>query len=322
MRGDRLISIVLLLQTHGRMTAKELSEKLEVSERTIHRDMDALSGTGIPVVAERGQKGGWSLLEDYRTDLTGLKEWEIRALFVSPSVHLLEDLGLTRITEEARNKLMASLPSSYRENGKDVWNRIHIDTSSWRKQKNKTASLETIKEAVFQEIKLRITYERADGERDERIVEPLGLVAKGDLWYLIAAKENEDIRNYRVSRIHHTETLDETFQRPLGFDLTEYWSSSTQSFIKRLPSYEAKVEVSPQLLSRLTFSGRFARVLEVGERRGDEWIPVTLSFDTEEEAKAYLLGFADGVKVIEPADLKQKIVKMAEATASFYRRME
>ncbi len=197
MRGDRLISIVLLLQTHGRMTAKELSEKLEVSERTIHRDMDALSGTGIPVVAERGQNGGWSLLEDYRTDLTGLKESEIRALFVSPSNHLLEDLGLTRITEEARNKLMASLPPSYRENGKDVWNRIHIDTSSWRKKKNKAASLETIKEAVFQEIKLRITYERADGERDERIVEPLGLVAKGDLWYLIAAKENGDIRNYR-----------------------------------------------------------------------------------------------------------------------------
>lgn len=231
MRGDRLISILLLLQTHGRMTAKELSEKLEVSERTIHRDMNALSGTGIPVVAERGQKGGWSLLEDYRTDLTGLKESEIRALFVSPSVHLLEDLGLTNTTEEARNKLMASLPSTYRESGKDVWNRIHIDTSSWRKQKNKTASLQIIKEAVFQEIKLRITYERADGERDERIVEPLGLVAKGDLWYLIAAKESGEIRNYRVSRIRHTDTLDEAFQRPRDFDLAQYWSSSTQSFI-------------------------------------------------------------------------------------------
>ena len=322
MRGDRLVSILLLLQTQGRMTAKELADKLEVSERTIYRDMDALSGTGIPVVAERGQNGGWSLLEDYRTDLTGLKESEIRALFVSPSIHLLEDLGLTRTTEEARNKLIASLPSTYRENGKDVWNRIHIDTSSWRKQKNKTASLETIKEAVFQEIKLKITYERADGETDERIVEPLGLVAKGDLWYLVAAKENGDIRNYRVSRIHNAKTLDGTFQRPQGFDLAQYWSSSTQSFIKRLPSYEVKVEVVPQALSRLTFTGRFARVLEVGERRGSEWIPVTLSFDTEAEAKGYLLGFADQVKVTEPPDLKEKILKMAEATVSFYRRME
>lgn len=322
MRGDRLVSILLLLQTHGRMTAKELAVKLEVSERTIHRDMEALSGTGIPVVAERGQNGGWSLLEDYRTDLTGLKESEIRALFVSPSLHLLDDLGLTRTTEEARNKLIASLPSIYREEAKDVWNRIHIDTSSWRKQKDKTASLEMIKEAIFQEIKLVITYERADGETDDRVVEPLGLVAKGDLWYLIAAKENGDIRNYRVSRIHHTETLDESFQRPQGFDLAQYWSSSTQSFIKRLPSFEVKVEVAPQTLSRLTFTGRFARVLNVGERRGTEWIPVTLSFDTEEEAKGYLIGFADQINIVEPAFLKQKVLEMAEATVSFYRRME
>lgn len=322
MRGDRLVSILLLLQTHGRMTAKELAEKLEVSERTIHRDMDALSGTGIPVVAERGQNGGWSLLEDYRTDLTGLKEAEIRALFLSPSVQLLDDLGLTRTTEEARNKLIASLPSTYRENAQDVWNRIHIDTSSWRKQKDKTTSLEIIKEAIFQENMLKISYERADGETNDRSVEPLGLVAKRDLWYLVASKENGDIRNYRVSRIHHAEKLDETFKRPQGFNLSQYWSSSTTSFIKKLPSFEVKVEVSPDALSRLTFTGRFARVLEVGERSGAAWIPVTLSFDTEEEAKGYLLGFADLVKVIEPADLTEKILKMAEATVSFYRRME
>ncbi|UXH46589.1 YafY family transcriptional regulator [Rossellomorea vietnamensis] len=322
MRGDRLVSILLLLQAHGRMTAKELAEKLEVSERTIHRDMDALSGTGIPVVAERGQNGGWSLLEDYRTDLTGLKESEIRALFVSPSLHLLDDLGLTRTTEEARNKLIASLPSIVREKAKDVWNRIHIDTSSWRKQKDKTASLEMIKGAIFQETKLAITYERADGEIDDRVVEPLGLVAKGELWYLVAAKENGDIRNYRVSRIHHAEKVDETFQRPDGFDLAHYWSSSTTSFIKTLPSFEVKVEVAPQTLSRLTFTGRFARVLEVGERRGAEWIPVTLSFDTEEEAKGYMIGFTDQVKIVEPADLKQKVLEMAEATVSFYRQME
>ncbi|TYS90122.1 YafY family protein [Rossellomorea aquimaris] len=322
MRGDRLVSILLLLQTHGQMTAKELSERLEVSERTIYRDMDALSGTGIPVVAERGKNGGWSLLEDYQTDLTGLKETEIRALFVSPSVHLLEDLGLTRTTEEARNKLIASLPATYRENAKDVWNRIHLDTSSWRKQKDKTASLEIIKEAIFQEIKLSITYERADGETDDRLVEPLGLVAKGDLWYLVGTKQNGDIRNYRVSRIHSADLMDETFERPKGFDLAQYWSSSARSFIQKLPSYEVNVEVSPKVLSRLTFTGRFARVLEVGERNGPSWIPVTLSFDTEEEAKGYLLGFADQVKVINPKSLKEKILEMAEAAVSFYQGME
>ena len=317
-----MVSILLLLQTQGRMTAKELADKLEVSERTIYRDMDALSGTGIPVVAERGQNGGWSLLEDYKTDLTGLKESEIHTLLVSPSSHLLEDLGLTRTSEEARNKLIASLPSIYRESAKDGWNRIHIDTGSWRKKKDTTVSLEKIKEAVWKEIKLRMTYERGDGETYDRVVEPLGLVAKGDLWYLVAAKENGEIRNYRVSRIHHAETLADTFERPLDFDLSRYWSSSTQSFIKRLPSYVVKVEVSPHALSRLTFTGRFARVLDVGKRKGDKWVPVTLSFDTEEEAKGYLLGFSDQVKVTEPADLHGKILDMAEATVSFYRRME
>jgi predicted DNA-binding transcriptional regulator YafY len=319
MRGDRLVSILLLLQTHGQITAKELSERLEVSERTIYRDMDALSGTGIPVVAERGKNGGWSLLEDYQTDLTGLKESEIRALFVSPSAHLLDDLGFTRTSEEARNKLIASLPSTYRENAKDVWNRIHIDTSSWRKQKEKIASFEVIKEAIWKENKLTITYQRADGQTDDRTVEPLGLVAKGDLWYLIASKENGEIRNYRASRIQSAVPLDETFERPNDFNLAQYWNSSTQAFIKKLPSYEVKVEVNPSTLSRLTFTGRFARVLEIGDKTNKDWIPVTLSFDTEEEAKGYLLGFADQVKVIEPKLLRQKLLEMAEAAVAFYR---
>ncbi|MGR3762871.1 helix-turn-helix transcriptional regulator [Rossellomorea sp. NS-SX7] len=322
MRGDRLISILLLLQSHGRMTAGELSEKLEVSERTIYRDMEALSGTGIPVVAERGKNGGWSLLEDYKTDLTGLKESEIRTLFLSPSAHLLEDLGLTRTSEEARNKLIASLPSSYRENAKDVWNRIHIDTRSWRRQKEKAASFEVLKRAIWKEHKLNITYQRADGQTDDRIVSPLGLVAKGDLWYMIAAKENGDIRNYRASRIHHAEPVNETFERPEHFDLAEYWNSSTQAFIKNLPSYEVTVEAASTIVSRLTFTGRFARVINIAAENKAGWVPVTLSFDTENEAAAYLLGFADMVKVIEPAGLRSKILQMAEKTVAFYRRDE
>jgi predicted DNA-binding transcriptional regulator YafY len=318
MRGDRLVSILLLLQSNGQMTAGELADKLEVSERTIYRDMDALSGTGIPVIAERGKNGGWSLLEDYQTDLTGLKESEIRALFVSHSAHLLEDLGLTRTSEEARNKLIASLPSTYRENAKDVWNRIHIDTRSWRRQKEKAASFEILKQAIWKENRLKISYQRADGETADRLVAPLGLVAKGDLWYLIAAKENGDIRNYRASRIHHAESTAETFKRPENFDLAEYWNSSTKAFIKNLPIYEVKVEAAPSIVSRLTFSGRFARILDIGTENKAGWVPATISFDTEGEAAAYLLGFADQVKVIEPAGLRSKIRQMAERTMTFY----
>ncbi|MEC0713807.1 YafY family protein, partial [Bacillus haynesii] len=201
MRGDRLISILLMLQAQGQMTAKELAERLEVSERTIYRDMEALSGAGIPVVAERGINGGWSLLDDYQTTLTGLKESEIRALFVPLSEQLLDDLGLTRISEEARNKLIASLPSVYRQNAKDVWNRIYIDTRSWRHKKEKAVSFEVLKDAIWKDRKLNIVYQRADGQTAARIVAPLGLVAKGSNWYLIASKENGEIRNYRASRI-------------------------------------------------------------------------------------------------------------------------
>jgi predicted DNA-binding transcriptional regulator YafY len=319
MRGDRLISILLLLQSHGRMTAGELAEQLEVSERTIYRDMEALSGTGIPVVAERGKNGGWSLLENYTTDLTGLKEAEIQALFVSPPAYLLEDLGLTRISQEARNKLIASLPTTYRENAKDVWNRIHIDTRSWRRQQGKTASFDILKQAIWEENKLKITYQQANGKTDDRTVSPLGLVAKGDLWYLIAAKDNGDLRNYRASRIQHAELLEETFVRPDDFDLAEYWNSSTKAFIKNLPSYEVKVEAAAAVVSRLTFSGRFARVLDVGSENTDGRVLVTLSFDTEEEAAGYLLGFGDQLKVVEPEGLSRRILEMAVRTVAFYR---
>lgn len=318
MRGDRLISILLLLQSQGQMTAKELAERLEVSERTIYRDMDALSGIGVPIFAERGKNGGWSLLDGYQTDLTGLKESEIRALFVPPSPSLLDDLGMTRTSDEARHKLIASLPSIYRENAKEVWSRIHIDTTSWRKQKEKTASFEILKKAIWKDHKIKIVYKRADGKTNERIVKPLGLVAKGDLWYFIASKDNDDIRNYRVSRIQYAEPINETFERPKNFDLAQYWDSSTKSFLEKLPTYEVWTEVKKSIVPRLQFSGRFVRIMDV-ENSGEEWIRVRLSFDTEEEAKGYILGFADQIKVLKPKELRHMIREMAEATVAFYK---
>lgn len=321
MRGDRLISILLLLQSHGQMTAKELSEKLEVSERTIYRDMEALSGTGIPVLALRGKNGGWSLLEGYRTNLTGLKESEIRALFVSPSTQLLEDLGLARTSEEVRNKLIASLPSIYRENAKDVWNRIHVDTSTWRQRTEKIGTFEVLKNAIWEENKLKIKYQRADGTTNERIVNPLGLVAKGSRWYFIASKDQDEIRTYRASRITYAEPISEIFERPKEFDLVEYWKSSTKAFLENLPKYEVWVEVAPVILPRLQFTDRFVQIVEVEKNNQEGWIPVKLSFDTEDEAKGYILGFADQIKIMKPKELHEKILTMAEAAVSFYKHV-
>lgn len=319
MRADRLVSILLLLQTRGRLTAGQLAEKLEVSERTIYRDMDALSGSGIPVVAERGASGGWRLLEEYRTNLTGLKESEIRALFVSPSGQLLEDLGLARTAEDAKNKLLAAIPAAYRHNAEDIWNRIHIDTSTWRQSQEKIACFEILKKALWLKSRIRIRYQRADGEKVERKVEPLGLVAKGGTWYFIASAE-EKIRNYRVSRIQFAVPTEETFERPENFDLAQYWKSSTERFIQNLPTYEVNVEVHPSILSRMKFTGRFVQIREAGQPNGDDWVPVKLTFDTKTEAKEYILGFGEKIKIVEPLELHDAILEMARATVAFYQK--
>ncbi|WP_026677512.1 helix-turn-helix transcriptional regulator [Fictibacillus gelatini] len=319
MRGDRLVSILLLLQAHRQITAKELAEKLEVSERTIYRDMEALSRSGIPVVAERGKNGGWSLLENYRTTLTGLKESEIRALFVPPSSQLLEDLGLARTSEEARNKLIASLPEMYQEHAKEAWNRIHVDTSTWRNRKEKINSFDVLKNAIWTQNKLKITYERADGEIIDRVVEPLGLVAKGSRWYFIASKDNGEIRNYRASRIVSAVPTAETFKRPKDFDLARYWASSTKAFIESLPRFEVWAEVSPSIVSRLKFTDRFVQIASIGDQRKEGWVPVKLLFDTEDEAKGYILGFANQIRVVKPKELQNKILNMARAVLAFYR---
>ncbi|WP_174615299.1 helix-turn-helix transcriptional regulator [Virgibacillus ihumii] len=319
MRADRLITIILLLQNNGKLTTKALAKELDVTERTIHRDMEALSRTGIPVFAERGRHGGWSILESYRTNLTGLKESEIRTLFVSPSTQLLDDLGMTHTSEEARNKLIASLPANYRKNAKDVWNRIHVDMSTWRKQKEKIMSFEVLKDAIWKENKLKIEYQRADGKTNERVVRPLGLVAKGSRWYFIASKENDEKRNYRASRILSAIPIEETFERPKGFNLAQYWESSTKAFIENLPKYEVRVKVMPSILTRLKYSGQFVQIVEVENKTQGDWISVKLSFDTEDEAKSHILGFADQIKVIEPKELHDKILKMAESLVAFYK---
>ncbi|WP_339237258.1 YafY family protein [Oceanobacillus sp. FSL W7-1281] len=320
MRGDRFISILLLLQSYGRMTAKELSKKLEVSERTIYRDMEVLSGSGIPVFADRGKNGGWSLVDGYQTDLTGLKESEIRALFVPAAPQLLDDLGLTRTSEDARNKVIASLPAAYRESAKDVWSRIHIDTSSWRGTKEKIASFEVLKNAIWKNNKLNILYQRADGQTNHYIVQPLGLVAKGSSWYVIAAKENGDIRNYRASRIQSAVPSKETFERPVDFDIAAYWKNSKQAFIKALPTYEVWVKTSREVLPRLSFSTYFVRIIETASTDEKGWTHVKLAFDTKEEAKRFLLGFADQMTITEPESLHAEILRMAEAAVAHYKK--
>ncbi|TFI41040.1 YafY family transcriptional regulator [Diaphorobacter sp. DS2] len=321
MRADRLIAIVLLLQNNERMTSRELAKELEVTERTIHRDMEALSAAGIPVLAERGKFGGWKLLENYRTNLTGLKAAEIKTLLLSPSFEHLADLGISNDWKEARQKLLAAIPAPLKENVKDISNRIHIDTSTWRQTPRELKSFGIVQQAVWEEKKLQIQYEKADKQTSKRIVEPLGLVAKGNTWYLIAASDAK-IKTYRVSRIIDAEVINENFSRPNDFDLADYWQKSKQTFISSLPKFEAEVEISPAILQRINFTGRFVQVLHTDSPKENGWIPVSLSFDTEKEAREYILGFGNQIKIVHPVFLRKSVREMAEGVVDLYKENE
>lgn len=317
MRADRLISILLLLQIRGKMTTKELANELEVTERTIHRDMEALSAAGIPVVAERGKSGGWKLLDQYRTNLTGLKDNELKSLFISPSFQLLSDLGLSKDWHDARQKMVAAMPNSFQKDSLEAWNRIHVDTSSWKQPPEKIEFFKILQQAIWDEKKLQIIYERADGEEIFRKINPLGLVAKGSTWYLIASSD-EKIRNYRASRLISVTLTDETFSRPINFDLAKYWTESTHNFIKSLPKYEVNVEITPSIFQRIRFTGRFVQIDKIDSPSKNGWIPIDFCFDTEQEAIDYILGFGDQIRIVQPDSLKQKIYNMAKRVVHFY----
>lgn len=317
MRADRLLSILLLLQVHRRLTARELACRLEVSDRTIYRDMEALSTAGIPVIAERGKGGGWFLLEAYQTNLTGLNLAEIQALFLPKPAHLLSDLGLHQAFEAALIKLLAALPSMYRRDAEYVHQRIHVDAAGWRPSEENISSFPTLQEAIWQECKLHFTYQRSDRAIVERFVDPLGLVAKGSVWYLVAAVEGE-VRSYRVSRVQDAKVSDQPCDRPQGFNLSAYWERSSADFQANLPRYPAIVRVAPVILPRMQYAGRFARIEQVDPPDAEGWMKVYIQFDVEEEACSYVLGFGPQIEVVEPHALREKVIHLARSVVAFY----
>jgi len=320
MRADRLFSIVLLLQAHQQMTARDLASRLEVSERTIHRDMEALSGAGIPVIAARGLGGGWSLLGEYRTNLTGLTETEIQSLFVTKPAKVLADLKLEKAADGALLKLLACLPATFRQGAERARQRIHVDVSGWSRREEAVPFLPILQEALWLERKLQISYERGPGcEVVQRLITPFGLVAKGSAWYLVGAVD-EHVRSYRVSRITHAEVLNEHADIPADFDLATFWQQSATTFKSNVPNYLAQFWVSPEIWLRLSFAGRFARVTETDETDARGWRKVVVGFDVEEMACEYAVSFGPNIEVIEPQSLREKVINMAQATLDFYKQ--
>jgi predicted DNA-binding transcriptional regulator YafY len=318
MRADRLLSIVLLLQAHHQLTSRDLASRLEVSERTIHRDMEALSGAGIPVIALRGTHGGWSLLGEYRTNLTGLNEAEIETLFVTKSSKLFADLKLEKAAEGALLKLLAALPASHQRAAERARRRIYVDVGRWGRHEEGVPLLPTLQEAVWSERKLAFSYDRGrECAPAERVCDPLGLVAKGSVWYLVAAV-GPDVRTYRVSRMLRAEVLQEPAVIPVDFDLGAYWEASAAAFKSSLPNYTARFRVAPEVFPFLSFAGRFSRVSEPYETDADGWLRVSVGFDVEEMACQFALSFGSKLEVLEPETLRAKVIQAAKETVEFY----
>jgi predicted DNA-binding transcriptional regulator YafY len=319
MRADRLLSIMLLLQIYRRLTAGELARRLEVSERTIQRDMDALSTAGVPVVAERGAGGGWALVEGYRTNLTGLNGAEIQSLFAATPARLLSDLSLDRASDAAHVKLLAALPAASRALAEYVSRRIHVDVAGWGNREESAPHLRTIQEAVWRGRRLNVAYARGCERPDaELLVDPLGLVAKGAVWYMVAAVGG-DVRSYRVSRVRSARLSDEEASRPEGFDLAAFWSESISRFKTEMPRYFATLRAHKSVVPVLYYAGRFSRVEEASEPDADGWATVRMRFQFEEDACGLALGFGAKVEVLEPEGLRAKVLEMAERVVEFYR---
>ena len=313
MRADRLISIVLLLQANGRMTAATLASRLEVSQRTILRDMDALCTAGVPVVAERGTGGGWRLIDGYETKLTGLTPAEIRSLFLARPPALLAELGIKEAADAAWLKLRAALPVGVREQAEFVRQRLLIDSRNWRDSAESLTSLPVLLEALWSGQRLKFLYDRSDGESSEREVDPLGLVARANRWYLVATRAGEH-RTYRVSRIRSAQLLAQSCSRPTDFDLAAYWEASTNCFREHLPRYDATFLVSHAILPWVCY--RASRVVErvaVGDR-----YQVSLRFDAPEEARQFALAGGAELTVVAPAELRDAVIATAHAVVVAY----
>jgi len=313
MRADRLISILLLLQMHARLTARTLAKRLEVSERTILRDMDALGAAGVPVVADRGAGGGWRLVDGYRANMSGLTESEVQSLFVTGPSRLLADLHLDKASDGALVKLLSVLPAVSRRGAELARQRIHIDVSGWSRSRDPVPHLPALQLAVWSDRRLRIMYDRGEGCASERLVDPLGLVAKGSVWYLVASIDG-DIRSYRVSRIRDAAMLDETFVRNPDFDLAAFWERSAETFRERLPRFEAVIRARDESLPWIQSMTRFGGVDRIDDDSAG-WKRLAMHFDTAQVARTTLLGFGTTVEIIEPESLRQEVVAEARAVA-------
>lgn len=321
MLASRLLSILLLLQTRGRMSAPELADEFEVSVRTIYRDIDQLSAAGIPVFGERGRSGGFQLLDGYRTKLTGLTQSEAETLFLAGLPGPAAELGLADLLATARLKLLAALPSGVQ--AERIAARFHLDPKGWFSTSSPAEHLPDIARAVWNARVLEIHYRRAnEAEAEARRVRPLGLVLKAGTWYLVAQR-GKLLRTYRASNIACAEMLDETFVRPKDFDLVAYWTKSSREYEAASYRENAVVRLSPRGRGTLDLLGPYvvaSAAKTAGPPDKDGWVRCTIPLESVGYGVRELLRLGDDVEVLEPAPLRAELKKRLEDIARLYRK--
>lgn len=321
MRADRLLRLVLLLQTRGRMTADQLADELEVSVRTIYRDIDALSSAGFPVYTERGVGGGCQLVDGYRTSLTGLSATEAQALAFAGIPGAAAELGVSALAAAAHLKVLTAVSSEARSTITTVQRCFHLDPRGWfRSEQPQHPLLPELARAVWDGRQVRATYRRAKGRTRPRRLSPLGLVLKDGLWYL-AARAPDDIKTFRVSRFEEVTLLDETVARPDGFDLASWWDEWSDAFETGLNQYPVTVRVAPAVHERLAELGDAVERASKfpppkRDRRG--WEQRVLMFERPDWAESALLRLGAGIEVIDPPELRERMEAASSELFALY----
>jgi predicted DNA-binding transcriptional regulator YafY len=321
MRASRLINLLLLLQTRGQMTAAQLAQELEVSERTVHRDIEALSEAGVPVYAARGPHGGVSLIDGYRTRLTGMTAEEAEALFLSGVPGPAAELGLGTVMAAARLKVLAALPPELRSRASRIVERFHLDVSGWFHGVEETPRLGVMSEAVWESRVVEMTYDRGDDVVMRRI-RPLGLVLKAGIWYVVAESDAQ-LRTYRVSRVRDALATPERFERRPEFDLAAYWAESTAAYERDTERVDVTLRVSPRGIYALadvvgSAAVRNAERLTPPEGDPDGWQRLRLRMDWPQEVAARLVGLGDLAEVLEPPQIREQLLEIATRAARLY----
>jgi predicted DNA-binding transcriptional regulator YafY len=302
------------------MTALQLSRELEVCERTIYRDIDALSTAGVPVYGEAGIEGGFELLGSYKTNLTGLSEGEARALFMLNMPGPLARLGLSKDLKAAMLKLTAALPELRRRDEERVRQRFYIDASWPAQEEEPLPHLQTIQQAVWEDRRLFITYIPLFEVQIERVIEPYGLTSRAGVWHLVFQREGR-IRARRVSSLIDVRLCSDTFERPTDFDLGEFWRKWCSEEESRSSAYTVTIRAAENALAGLSyrFGSRVRSQLATAPIEPDGSRILKLSFLRLEEARDRLLPFGGGVEVLDPETLRLSIADVAMRIVNVYR---